>query len=102
METQVKQPVWVVPVLVVSLTAMTLIALVSWVSVVFGGFGPGISSGRMGGMNGGIMMNTANKSGAGNGAGGCGQTCDDPKKQGIQDSCVKKQQKQNTNQNTTL
>lgn len=66
MEAEVKQARWVLPILIATITAVTLIALVSWVQVVFGGFMPGIApfnGGMMG--NGGMMMNTANTGPAG-------------------------------------
>lgn len=68
MEAKAKQANWVVPILIATMTVLTLIALVSWVQVVFGGVMPGAAPfGGTGGMmgSGGMMMNTANTGPAG-------------------------------------
>lgn len=106
MEAQAKQAKWVVPILIVTMTALTLIALVSWVQVVFGGVMPGTAS--FGGA-GGMMINTANTGPAGGPAGGtqdmnahmktmmgsggmaknCAKMQNDPKMPAMHDNCAK-------------
>jgi len=106
MEAQAKQAKWVLPILIATITAVTLIALVSWVQVVIGGSMPGIApftGGMMGA--GGMMMNTANTGPAGGatdmsahmkgmmGTGDMAKNCtkmqSDPKTKEMHDQCAK-------------
>lgn len=107
MEAEAKKVNWAVPILIVTMTALTLIAMVSWVQAVIGG---GMSNAASFGGNGmmgagGMMVNTAN-TGPANGVtdmnehmngmmgGGdmpedCAKMQNDPEMKAIHDNCVK-------------